>query len=125
MCKTIKCRICGKIEFLDHWDKKTQRQLWWHRVCFTCNHWRIQHKLDRRKRGKYGYAVVDGTHYTLGPTPPKDVRWPVGHGGSLFKFRFNDGTVRECQNVWCQGDLKNAHPYWRQVIRDNATIINE
>ena len=115
----MKCIICGKEEDISHWNDETQKELTKYQMCFHCNHWRNQHEEDK-KRGEHNYAIVNGKHYVL--LPPNDFPFK-GFGGALFKFKFNDGTIKECSNVWFQGDIKEAHPYWKEVMPDNATLI--
>ena len=114
------CCICGKEEDPNEWVKDCGEKLVKHQMCFTCNHWREQHEADITERSKHGYAVVKGEHYVLCPHTDSYFK---GFGGHKFKFEFSDGTVVECDNVWFQGDLKDAHPHWRNVMPDNAKII--
>lgn len=115
------CCICGKEEDPTHWVQDCGEKLIKHQMCFECNHWREQHELDITERGEHGYAIVDGGHYTLHSHTNGYFK---GFGGHRFKFEFNDGAVVECDNVWFQGDLnREAHPHWREVMPDNARII--
>ena len=38
-------------------------------------------------------------------------------------LNLNDGTIKECNNVWCQGEVKDAHPHWQEIHKDNAVIL--
>lgn len=118
--KKFNCCICGKEEDPNEWVEDYARELVKHQMCSNCNHWRNRHDADINKRGKYGYAIVGGTHYTLRPHTDSYYR---GHGGRKFKFQFTDGHVAECDNVWCQGDTTESHPHWRELMPDNAVII--
>ena len=115
----MKCSICGKEEDISHWNDETQRELTRHQMCFQCNHWRNQMEEDK-VRGEHNYAIVNGGHYVLMPQTNSPFQ---GFGGHLFKFKFKDGTVKECNNVWYQGNIREAHPYWEKMMSDNATII--
>ena len=42
-------------------------------------------------------------------------------GGDKMKIQFNDGTLVECDNVWCQGNIPGG--YWRTIFPDNAKFI--
>ena len=116
---SLKCSICGKEEDITHWNNETQEQLKHYQMCFNCNFWREQYEEDK-KRGEHNYAIVDGDHYVL---MSHFNNWPKGFCGHTFKFKFNDGIIKECDNVWFQGDLKDAHPYWRELMPDNAVIL--
>ena len=115
--KKFNCCICGKEEDPDKWLKDFSEKLVKHQMCFNCNHWREQYELDHTIRGKHNYAIIDGTHYVLEPHTDSGFR---GFGGRKFVFEFNDGTVKECDNVWCQGDI--TEPHWRELMPDNAVI---
>lgn len=114
---TFKCSICGNEVDLTEWNNADE--LLKHQMCQTCNHWRTQHELDQTKRGEHGFAIIDGTHYTLHPHTDDYFK---GFGGHLFTIKFNDGTVVKCDNVWCQGDIKE--PHFRKLMPDNAVLVN-
>jgi hypothetical protein len=116
----ITCCICGKKENPNNWVKEYAEKLMKHQMCFECNHWRLQHEADIKERGEHGYAIVGGGHYTLHPHTDGYFK---GFGGRKFKFEFFDGHIEECDNVWFQGDITEAHPHWREVMPDNAKII--
>lgn len=119
--KKFNCCICGAEEDPNNWDKDCSEMLMKHQMCFTCNHWRQQHERDK-ERGDHNWAVIDGHHYVLKPSAP--ARSPFkGFGGHKFKFEFFDGHIEECDNVWFQGDITEAHPHWRKIMPDNARII--
>lgn len=115
----FKCKICGDTVHPNEWIDSMSRQLIQRTMCFQCNHWETQ-RLEDEKNGKYSYAIVDGGHYRLCP-PTND--YFKGFGGHVFKFQFNDGTIVENNNTWFQGDIKEAHPHWREVMPDNAIIL--
>ena len=119
--RTITCQVCGKQENLSHWILSMAKELQKHNICFECNHWRKQHQLDQEEREPYTYAIVKGHHYVLGPE--EDKSYFRGYGGHKFHFKFLDGTIKISTNVWHQGDIKEAHPHWREIMPDNAEII--
>ena len=121
---TITCKICGKEEELDHWCEDEQKQLKKHQMCFKCNHWRMNHELDMKKRGDHCWAIINGHHYVFGPNGEKD-NWMKGFGGSRFKIKFKEGTIKETDNLWHQGDIKEAHQHWREVMPDNAEFVKD
>lgn len=118
----IICCICGKKEDASRWIDSVGKTLTEHQMCFECNHWRENHELDITERKEHCYAIVDGVHYVLYPASEGNT-FVKGFGGARFKFEFFDGTVVECDNVWCQGDISKAHPYWHKLMPDNARII--
>ena len=115
--KKFNCCICGKEEDPNKWDKDCGETLVKVQMCFTCNHWRQQYQADLEERGKYNWAVVNGHHYTL--APHRDMG-PKGFSGRMVTVRFKDGTVKQCDNLWHQGEISN--PYWRKLMPDNAEI---
>jgi hypothetical protein len=117
--KKFNCCICGKEEDPNEWVKDCSEKLVKYHMCHTCNFWREQHELDHTVRGEHNYAIVNGTHYVLAPHTDGYFK---GFGGRKFTFEFNDGTVKECDNVWCQGDITEEHPHWRELMPDNAVI---
>lgn len=117
--KEITCCICGKKENPTNWIDECAKKLVKHQMCFECNHWREQHELDLTVRGEHNYAIVGGNHYVL--CPPTNSYFK-GFGGRKITFEFLDGTIKECDNVWYQGDITDAHPHWRELMPDNAMI---
>ena len=113
------CKICGQYEANTDWIESCKTELEEHQMCFTCNHWRQQHEADLNERGEHNYAIVNGIHYVLAPHTDSYFK---GCGGNKFTFEFNDGTVKECDNVWCHGDITKAHPHWRKLMPDNTVI---
>ena len=116
----LKCSICGKELDTDELIDKCSKELEHHKLCFICNFWRAQHEADINVRGEHGYAIVNGEHYVLLPHTDGYFK---GFGGRVFKFLFFDGTIVECDNVWYQGNINDAHPHWREIMPDNAKII--
>ena len=114
------CCICGKKENPENWCDDCAKSLVKHQMCFECNHWRLQHEADIKERGEHGYAIVNGGHYVLAPHTDSYFK---GFGGHRFKFEFKDGTIVECDNVWFQGNINEAHHHWLEVMPDNARII--
>lgn len=111
----ITCKICGKTEDISHWcheDRLKKRQM-----CFLCDFWQEQLELDQNERGEYGWAMINGTHYVLSPHVSHGF---VGFGGAKFTIQFNDGTVVECDNLWCQGQPTGV---WKEKFPDNAKFI--
>lgn len=117
----ITCKICGKEQELDEFDEKMRKVLVDNQMCFKCDHWRMNHEadIDPMERGPHKWAVIDGHHYVISNS---DLR---GFSGSKFKIKFNDGTIVETSNLWHQGDIREAHPHWREVMPDNAEFIKE
>lgn len=118
MKTTIKCKVCGSEEDLTHWSnaKDLERNC----LCQRCNYWYEQHDIDQNVRGKYGYAIIDGSHYVL--CSPTNSRFK-GFGGHLFTIQFNDGHIAECNNLWCQGEIPEGH--WRELMPDNAKFLTK
>lgn len=116
----IKCSICGKEQSTDIYYKDFAQQLENLQLCFTCNFWKEQHELDLTERGEHNYAIVNGEHYVLAPPTNSPFK---GFGGHLFTFKFFDGTTKQCNNVWFQGRITDAHPHWRELMPDNAEIV--
>lgn len=110
--ETIKCHICGKEETL-YWNLSTNKELVEHQMCFTCNHWRghFERNLDKSVR-------VKNIHYMI--LPDEHNKRFSGFGGSLFKIRFHDGTIKETRNLWCQGHISEQ---WRNKLPDNAEFL--
>ncbi len=115
--KKFNCCICGKEEDPNEWGKDCSEKLVKHQMCFTCNHWREQHELDLNERDEHNYAIVDGHHYVLAPHKDKGFK---GFDSRMVTMRFKDGTVKQCDNLWHQGEIHN--PYWRKLMLDNAEI---
>ena len=117
--KKFTCCICGKQEDPNNWVEDCGKKLVKHQMCFECNHWREQHELDHTVRGEHGYAIVNGCHYVLAPHSDSVFQ---GFGGSEVEVEFFDGTTVKCDNLWHQGDITEAHPHWRELMKDNAVI---
>lgn len=117
--KKVTCCICGKEEDASHWIDEWANEMVKYQMCFKCNHWRRNYVNDCKSK-PHTWAIVDGGHYKLRSHTNS---WPIGFGGKEFKFRFNDGTIVECDNVWFQGNIKDAHPHWSEVMPNNAIII--
>ena len=110
------CKICGQYEENTDWNDEYTKMLDEQQLCFTCNHWRQQHEWDK-ERGEHNWAVVGGHHYVLAPHKDSGFR---GFYGRMVTVKFNDGTVKQCDNLWHQGEIHN--PYWRELMPDNAEI---
>lgn len=113
------CKICGTVEEPTRWIPKMEKQLKERTLCFGCNHWETQRLLDQTERGEHQWAVINGVHYVF--LPHTGLEWPRGMGGVNHKIQFNDGTIVECDNVWCQGNIPEG--YWRNIFPDNAKFI--
>lgn len=113
----ITCVFCGKDEEL-HWDEVTNKECKEQQYCFYCNFWS---RLDptKRKTPIRRHIVVQSVHYTTAADTNEPSRWK-GHGGRLFKIKRADGTIEECSNLWCQG---NIPPIWREKFPDNAEFV--
>ena len=103
----MKCKICGK-------DAKNGD------LCFDCHFWQTVYN-DDMLYDKHSVAVVDRHHYTILSDDAKGMK---GFSGHEFKFKFNDGTIVTSHNVWHQGNIAEADPYWQGLFPDNAIIIN-
>lgn len=114
----LKCGICGAEEHLNKWNEETKTELCDNLMCFECNFWRSQHEKDI-EIGEHDYAILDGVHYRLLKEDPNS--YFKGYGGRKVVFKFKDGTVKECRNVWCQGDISK---HWRTVMPDNVDEID-
>lgn len=110
------CKICGEVEKNDLWGDELKNSLEKEQLCFTCNHWKRQHELDK-ERGEHNWAVVNGNHYVLLPHTDSGFR---GFDGHMVSVKFYDGTVKKCDNLWHQGEIN--HPYWKEIMPDNAEI---
>ena len=111
------CKICSQYEANTDWIESCKAELEKHQMCFTCNHWRQQHDADLNERGEHNWAVVGGHHYVLAPHKDSGFR---GFDGRMVTVKFFDGTVKQCDNLWHQGEITN--PYWRELMPDNAEI---
>lgn len=118
--KKVTCCICGKEEDASHWCDDWANEMVENQMCFTCNHWRRNYVEDCKSK-PHTWAVVDGGHYRL--CPPTNSYFK-GFGGAKFIFRFNDGVIVECTNTWFQGNIKDAHPHWTNVMPNNAILIH-
>lgn len=116
----MKCKYCGAEIDPDRWIPSCQKELEERQLCFTCNHWQNQYDEDQKYRGEHGHAIVNGIHYVIGPEDAATCF--RGFGGARVRITFNDGEVRETTNLWCQGDINEAHPHWRELMPDNATM---
>ena len=114
----IKCKICGAVENSEKWVEETRKELEESGLCFNCNFWHGQYLRDK-EMGEYDVAIVNGEHYRLLPEDPN--AYFKGHGGRGFIFKFHDGAVRQCHNVWFQGIIPEGH--FRELMPDNAEII--
>lgn len=117
--KKVTCCICGKEEDASQWCDEWANEMVKHQMCFNCNHWRRNYVEDCKSK-PHTWAIVDGGHYRLCP-PTND--YFKGFGGTEFTFRFNDGVIVKCNNTWFQGELKDAHPHWSEVMPNNAILI--
>lgn len=114
--ETITCKICGDVADPAKYIPETENFMRKNCMCFRCAYWACQHELDMTERKDYRYAISNGVHYTL-HAPGTGFQ---GFGGQKFKITFNDGTVKECKNMWCQGDIPEG--YWRSIMSDNAKV---
>lgn len=112
------CKICGQYEENTDWNDEYTKMLDEQQLCFTCNHWRQQHEWDK-ERGEHNWAVVEGHHYVLEEAAPEESPFK-GFGGHKVIVKFFDGTVKECSNLWHQGEIHN--PYWKNLMPNNAEI---
>lgn len=117
----MNCKICGAEIEEDRYIKSCTDELVSRQLCFTCNHWHNEHEADMNDpdRVNHGYAICKGVHYFLGPHTDSQFK---GFGGHKVTVRFFDGVIKECDNLWCQGTITDAHPHWRNLMPDNAEI---
>lgn len=114
------CKICGREEDSERWISDVKKQVEENQICTHCLHWKTQQTLDDTERGNHNFAIVGGVHYTLHPASSGYFK---GFGGRKFIFKFfDDESIVECENVWCQGTIPPG--YWRDRMPDNAEIIN-
>lgn len=113
----IICKICGAEEDADHWGDNLKSELMEHQMCFHCNFWRNNYENDEHRK----FAIVNGTHYVLRENNANS--YFKGFGGAKFVFKFNDGHIEECNNVWYQGNIPDG--YWREFMPDNAEIVEK
>jgi len=125
---TIKCKICGRAQEIDNYEEEYQKELKNRQMCHQCAHWAMNYELDHdphniHKRGDHQWAVINGKHYVFGPSGEKG---PFrGFSGAKFKIKFNDGVVKETDNLWHQGNILEAHPHWRELMPDNAEFVKD
>lgn len=122
----VKCKICGKEQEIDNYCDEYKKELSDLQMCHKCAHWNMNHTLDMdpHHRPPHTWAIINGKHYVLGPSNEKD-NWMKGFGGAKFKIKFKDGTIKETDNLWHQGDITEAHPHWREIMPDNAEFVKE
>lgn len=109
------CSICGKE--LDRIGYHAPFNDVCSSECFGEKLWRMREE-DHKKSP---FIIVDGVMYSDAGNVenPKD-KWPLGHGGRVFKIQKDDGTVFSTNNLWCGGGIPENH---REVMRDNAKFI--
>lgn len=109
------CVVCGREETPDHFVEDWKEFLLKHQLCSHCAHWKRQLEADQNERAPHTFAVIDGTHYVIGPEDEKSHF--RGFGGTEFQIEFFDGTKVVTTNLWCQGDISKE---WRDKFPDNA-----
>lgn len=110
-----KCKICGsEIDTRNGYSQIMLKE----QLCYDCFFWKM-HLEDDKKRPAYSWAVIDGNHYVLEPHT-NDIAW-AGCGGAVYKIRFFDGTIVECDNLWHQGKISEE---WLEKFPDNAEFID-
>lgn len=63
---------------------------------------------------------VNHEHYFINPDAPAGLTIAVGHGGSKFIIKFNDGKIVVSRNLWSQGSI----PEWAwNDLPDNAVFL--
>lgn len=110
------CKICGK-EIHYRYSSKIEAELKAKGVCDTCDFW-LEKQAFHTPENEHKWCVADGIHYIVGNENSKD--YFRGFGGSHVRIHFNDGTVVDSTNLWCQGDIPEG--YWRDHMPDNATL---
>lgn len=117
----LDCQLCGVHHKLQ-WDKELCEQLIFYKICFSCDHWRGCFQIDQNPKWHHRAFVAKGVHYMMEPesNQPHACR---GFSGAKFRVRFfDDGSIAESTNVWCQGAIS---PTWRAQMPDNAEILSE
>jgi len=112
----IKCRICGKQETGNWYDKLAQKLID-EKLCFSCEFWQgyVQ------KKDNPLIARIDGKHYCIkrDETSPAHLR---GFSGRKFIIEFFDGRTVTTTNLWHQGTIPER---FREELPDNARFIKE
>ena len=111
--KDIKCKLCGAEE--SPYEYINANEMYERQLCFECNFWTNIIEQDKQRK-KYTWAIINGAHYMLEPHTDSYFK---GFGGAKTRITFFDGTVKECDNLWCQGDISK---HFRDKMPDNATI---
>lgn len=64
-------------------------------------------------------VIVSGEAYMAHPFDSSGRTYLKGHGGRLFTFKLNDGSVLESNDVWAQGTVPD---HFRHVMPDTARM---
>lgn len=117
------CLICNKAkEDLDEFIEGNIKSIMIkENCCFTCAFWKD--KIETFKNNP-NWLIVDGCSYVAHELVDKEYAKThfVGHGGRMFYFKKNDGTLIKSNNVWCQGDI--SEPF-KELIPNNAVFLTK
>lgn len=125
-----RCRECGDPPF-GNWQKDCAAEMESRSLCFWCNSWtNTLAKTDALT------AIVDGYYYHVGEEERSIARrcgWPLvngrlrgdyrhvlGHSGSEFRIRFDDGRVVTTTNLWAGGEIPE---HFRDRLPNNAVFL--
>lgn len=114
------CASCGVAGFetnrLDIDGHLTRMLL--NNTCFLCQFWLdVIDAMDH-------HVVIEGTAWAMRPDEPEFRKafggWGLGCGGRHHLIRKLDGTVIECNNLWCRGDVPER---FRDRLPDDAEFL--
>jgi len=109
------CVECGDPPF-GSWMKQVADEMVARGLCFWCNAW-----TNTLAELGSDDAVIDGTHYSIGPEPaPGAYRSALGHGGARFEIEFFGGRTVTTTNLWAEGRVPE---HFRGRLPDNARFI--
>lgn len=109
------CVECGG-EIKLHFPEELNDKLTVNKVCFNCNFWHeFVEKKDHPK-----FARIKGQHWCAND---KNSGSPWnGMGGRTFIIKWNDGRIKETNDLWHQGTIP---VHFLERLPDNAEFIEE
>jgi hypothetical protein len=110
--KSIRCRLCGRIEL--QWCRNGKE------VPDLCSHddfWMDWQKKAAASSATSPYFIADGRAYCIDNEFPRS-EWFRGFAGAAFVIQMHDGRRFYSTNVWTQGDVPN---HLRESMPDTAT----
>lgn len=111
------CSCCGRIEVADY-DAEVAVRMIEHQYCHTCMFWEDIVSNDHLMETHY--VAQDDVVYNLIRGDEKS--YFRGHGGVVFYFIHEDGTMETCDNVWCRG---NVHPQFKEKFKKTCIVTKE